>query len=215
MGPEYSESEALAHLKAQDEALGQLIDAAGPLSMGINEERTVFEALLRSIVYQQLSGRAAATIYSRVLEVIGEVQPSPEGLLRLTDVQLRAAGLSRAKALAAVDLAERTLRGEVPDGGQMQRMTDEEIVEQLVSIRGVGPWTAQMLLIFHLGRPDVLPVTDLGVRKGLMITYGLDQLPTIEILTTRAAIWRPYRSVASWYMWRALDLATGTPPPSI
>ena len=155
--------------------------------------------------------RAAGTIYSRVVQVA----QTPADFLQTEPEALRAAGLSAAKTRAAVDLAMRTVSGELPTLEKLKKMSDDEIVDHLTVVRGVGPWTVQMLLIFHLGRPDVLPVTDLGVKKGFMFTYGMDELPSPETLLAQGERWRPYRSVAAWYMWRAVDLKTGTPPPAL
>lgn len=213
--PLYDAADALSHLRTNDPELGRLIEAAGPLQIKIRPNRSVFEVLLRSIVYQQLSDRAASTIYARLGAALGGPSPTPSRLLDLDEEVLRGAGLSRGKIRAARDLAQRTLAGELPDRNQMQAMSDEEVVERLTRVHGVGPWTAQMLLIFHLGRPDVLPITDLGVRKGFMLTYGMDAMPSGDDLLARAQRWKPYRSIASWYLWRAVDLNSGTAPPEL
>ena len=196
---------ATAALRTADRRLGRLIDTVGPMTLRVEPTQSLFAALARSIVYQQLSGRAAATIHSRVLALFPRRRIGPAALLALTTEQLRAAGLSAAKTAALQDLAIKTLDGTVPTLGRVRRMPDEEIIERLVQVRGVGRWTVEMLLIFRLGRPDVLPVTDLGVRKGFAAVLKLDELPDAETMTRRAERWRPWRSVASWYLWRAAD----------
>ena len=166
----------------------------------------MFHALAEAITYQQLSGKAAATIFGRMVKLFAPKRfPTPADLLAMPDARLRGAGLSTAKTAALKDLARKTLDGTVPRLSSVRRLSDAEIVERLTAVRGIGTWTAEMVLIFRLGRSDVLPVADLGVRKGFMLTYGLDELPTADEMTEHAERWRPYRTVASWYMWRALD----------
>lgn len=186
--------------------MARLIAQVGPLGLQRRAFPSTFEALLRSIVYQQLSGKAAATIYGRVVERLGG-RVEPEALLARPEDELRGAGLSRPKLRAAQDLAARVLDGTVPPLQALETMPDEEVVAHVTQVRGVGVWTAQMLLIFTLGRPDVLPLGDLGVRKGFQVAYGLDGLPAPEQLLSQAEAWRPYRSAASWYLWRAADTA--------
>ena len=164
-----------------------------------------FHTLLRSITYQQLSGKAASTILGRVLALFPEAHPTPEALLELSPVRLRAAGLSRNKALALKDLAAKTLDGTVPPLRALKRLPDEQVIERLTEVRGVGRWTVEMLLIFTLGRPDVLPVTDLGVRKGFQQAYGMKRLPAFSTLERAGRAWAPYRSFAAWYLWRIVD----------
>ena len=158
------------------------------------------------MIYQQLSGKAAATIYSRTLNLFSYRRPTPGKVLRAGENQLRCAGLSRAKTASILDLAEKTLDGTIPSSAKLRHMRDDDVINALVQVRGIGQWTVQMLLIFHLGRADVLPGADLGVRKGLQLTSRLQQLPTPEQVLRRGERWRPYRSVASWYLWRANDL---------
>lgn len=203
----YDPDDAVTHLRRADVHLAAAIDTAGPFVLKPQPLQSPFEALLRSIVYQQLSGKAAATIYSRVEELLPKRRPAtwPQVILDLDEATLRAAGLSRNKTAAAKDLAAKTLDGTVPTLRKLRTMSDEEIIERLVSVRGIGVWTVQMLLIFRLGRPDVLPLADLGVRKGFQRVYGLETLPTPAELTERGEVWRPFRSVASWYLWRVLD----------
>lgn len=198
--------EAITHLARADKVLGQLIKRVGPCKLVPKSGRSPFESLVRSVVYQQLNGTAAATILGRVKALYpGRRFPRPEDLLASSDEQLRAAGLSRAKTAAVKDIAAKTLAGIVPTSRLITGMSNEEILERLTSLRGVGPWTVEMLLIFTLGRPDVLPVTDYGVRKGFALTYGWKELPRPKELLEFGERWRPHRSTAAWYFWRALD----------
>jgi DNA-3-methyladenine glycosylase II len=165
-----------------------------------------FDALAESIAYQQLSGKAAATIFGRVRALYPKRKwLDPEKLLATPDETLRGAGLSRAKTAALKDLAAKTIDGTVPSGRALIRMTDDEIIARLTAVRGIGRWTVEMLLLFDLGRPDVWPVDDYGVRKGFAKTFGRRKLPTPKQLMKFGEKWRPYRSVAAWYFWRALD----------
>src|SRR3954453_21232561 len=199
---------AIEHLRAADAALARVIDAVGPFRMQLKKAPSIFGALADSIVYQQLAGRAAATIFARVCALVPRAHEglSAEQLLRLSDEKLRAAGLSRSKLLSLRDLAQKAVSGEVPTLAQVQNMEDDAIVESLTHVRGIGRWTVEMLLIFRLGRPDVLPVDDYGVRKGFGVATRKREMPTREALQKRGERWRPYRSVASWYLWRAADL---------
>ena len=165
-----------------------------------------FDALAESIAYQQLSGRAAAAIWSRVRALYPKGKRlDPQKILATPDDTFRAAGLSRAKIAALKDLAAKTIDGTVPSGRALLRMSDDEIIARLTTVRGVGRWTVEMLLLFDLGRPDVWPVHDYGVRKGFAKTFGRRKLPTPKELMKFGERWRPYRSVAAWYFWRALD----------
>ena len=165
-----------------------------------------FDALAESIAYQQLSGKAAATIFGRVRALYPKRKwLDPEQLLATPDETLRAAGLSRAKTAALKDLAAKTIDGTVPAGRALIRMTDDEIITRLTAVRGIGRWTVEMLLLFDLGRPDVWPVDDYGVRKGFAKTFRRRKLPTPKQLMKFGEKWRPYRSVAAWYFWRAVD----------
>jgi len=165
-----------------------------------------FDALAESIAYQQLSGRAAAAIWSRVRALYPKGKRlDPQKILASPDDTFRAAGLSRAKIAALKDLAAKTIDGTVPSARALSRMSDDEIVARLITVRGVGRWTVEMLLLFDLGRPDVWPVHDYGVRKGFAKTFGRRKLPTPKELMKFGERWRPYRSVAAWYFWRALD----------
>jgi len=165
-----------------------------------------FDALAESIAYQQLTGKAAATIFGRVRALYPKRKwLDPKQLLATPDETLRAAGLSRAKTAALKDLAAKTIDGTVPSGRALLRMTDDEIITRLTTVRGIGRWTVEMLLLFDLGRPDVWPVDDYGVRKGFAKTFRRRELPTPKQLMKLGEKWRPYRSVAAWYFWRALD----------
>ena len=195
---------AREHLRARDAKLARLIEAVGPFAMRLDDVASTFGALAESIVYQQLTGKAAATIFGRVRTACGEV--APEKMLATTDDALRGAGLSRAKLAALKDLAQKTLDGTVPELGLLRRMGDEDIVDALTHVRGIGRWTVEMLLIFRLGRPDVLPVADYGVRKGFARAFKKRKLPTPKELAVYGEKWRPYRTMASWYLWRANDL---------
>jgi methylated-DNA-[protein]-cysteine S-methyltransferase len=207
-GLDFDPRVAVKHLRAADDVLARIIDAVGPLGIELKKTRTLFGALAEAIVYQQLSGKAAATIYSRVRGLFpgSKDGPTPRHILSATDAQLRSAGLSRAKAAALRDLARHAQAGEIPSLAAARRMGDEEIVERVTRVRGIGRWTAEMLLIFRLGRGDVLPVHDYGVRKGFAFAYGKRKLPAPKALEKHGARWRPYRTAASWYLWRALDL---------
>jgi DNA-3-methyladenine glycosylase II len=216
----FDPKKAVEHLKSADTKLGELIERAGPFTLRIDSTVTPFEALLESILYQQLHGKAAATIHRRVREYFGG-DPSPRLLLETPDEILRGCGVSRNKTLAMKDLAARTIDGTVPSHSVIAKMPDADIVERLTEVRGIGPWTVEMLLIFRLGRPDVLPVSDYGVRKGYALTFqrvpksrepASKDLPKPDVLFRRGLRWKPYRSVASWYMWRACDLARKTAP---
>lgn len=199
-------------LAARDERLARLIAEAAPFALDPNGPRSPYEALLRAIAYQSISGKAAATIYGRVRALgRGDGPPTPEEMLRLRTPTLRRAGLSAAKALAMKDLARKAIDGVVPTLEEAHALSDEELVERLVSVRGIGVWTVEMFLIFRLGRPDVLPVHDLGVRKGWALTYGGERLPTAKELLAFGERWRPYRTVASWYMWRACERPVPAP----
>lgn len=197
---------ALRHLRRADPRLAKVIAAIGPCRLEFTPMRSPFHSLMRAITYQQLSGKAAATIHGRVVALFpDEAGPHPAALLELPEQALRGAGLSRNKLLALRDLAAKTLDGTVPDSKGLKRMPDAEVIERLTEVRGVGRWTVEMLLIFTLGRPDVLPVTDLGVRKGFQHAYGMQRLPAYSTLERAGRSWAPYRSVAAWYLWRAAD----------
>lgn len=200
---------ALKHLRA-DTQLAALIDRIGTFGMEINATHDLFLALARAIVYQQLHGKAAATIFRRVSELFprsGEGVFTARDIVRCADDKLRGAGLSQNKMLALRDLATKTLDGTLPDLPALHVLDNETIIERLSSVRGIGRWTVEMLLIFNLGRPDVLPVDDFGVRKGYMLAFKKREMPTPKQLKAYGERWAPYRSVASWYLWRAADQA--------
>jgi 3-methyladenine DNA glycosylase/8-oxoguanine DNA glycosylase len=206
-GLDYDPAVACRHLTEVDPVLGVLIERVGGFDLRPQPTQSMFAALLRAIVYQQLSGAAAATILGRVTGLFAPRRfPTPRDLLAMPPERLRAAGLSTAKTAAVRDLAARTLDGTVPAMARVRRMGDDEIIERLTQVRGVGRWTVEMLLMFRQGRPDVLPVGDLGVRKGFARTFRRRGLPGPDVIARRAERWRPYRSVASWYLWRALEL---------
>ncbi|MGA7339284.1 MAG: DNA-3-methyladenine glycosylase 2 family protein [Terracidiphilus sp.] len=216
----FDPDEALAHLRSRDPRLGALIDRAGPFTLRLDSWPSPFESLLESILYQQLHGKAAAAIHARVRQFFGG-DPTPQQLVGTPDEPLRAAGVSFNKIKALRDLAARTLDGTVPTHKAILKMSDADIVERLTEVRGIGPWTVEMLLMFRMGRPDVLPVTDYGVRKGYALTFQrlpksrpieASDLPKPDVLFKRGLRWAPFRSVASWYLWRACDLAKNTPP---
>ena len=198
--------EAHRHLAGTDPRFAELIARARRYEIKILPAINPFDALAESIAYQQLSGKAAATIWKRVRALFPRRKHlDPKLVLATPDEKFRAAGLSRSKIAALKDLAAKTIDGTVPSSRALARMTDEEIIARLTSVRGIGRWTAEMLLLFDLGRLDVWPVADYGVRKGFAKTFGRRKLPTPKQLTKFGEKWRPYRSVAAWYFWRALD----------
>jgi 3-methyladenine DNA glycosylase/8-oxoguanine DNA glycosylase len=210
---------ACEHLTRVDRKLARIIAGYGACHLQQETTQSIFEALLESIIYQQLNGKVAATITARVKALFPENGerirtrrglvagfPSPEQILATSEERLRSAGLSRAKMLAIRDLAAKALDGTVPALRQANRMSDEELIERLDSVRGVGRWTVEMLLIFRLGRPDVLPVDDYGVRKGFARMHKMAELPKPKELMSYGERWRPHRSVASWYLWRAAEM---------
>jgi 3-methyladenine DNA glycosylase/8-oxoguanine DNA glycosylase len=202
----YDHIAAHAHLAAKDKRLARLIEKNGEFKFQLDTCDSVYESLLEAIVYQSISGKAAAKIYSRIkaLGTKGRC-PTPQQILATPVRKLRQAGLSRAKAAAMHDLAQKTLDGVVPTLEAAHSLTDEELVERLVSVRGIGAWTVEMFLIFRLGRPDVLPIHDYGVQKGFALTYNKPFIPKPRELAEFGERWRPYRSIASWYMWRAIE----------
>ncbi len=210
---------ACEHISRVDRQLARIIAGHGPCRLQQETTQSIFAALLESIIYQQLNGKVAATITARVKALFPENTkrirtrrglvegfPTPEQIMAAPDELLRSAGLSRNKMLAIRDLAAKALDGTVPTAKQAHRMSDEELIERLDSVRGIGRWTVEMLLIFRLGRPDVLPVDDYGVRKGFAKMRKLAELPKPKELMAYGERWRPYRSVASWYLWRAAEM---------
>jgi len=197
---------ARRHLQRHDPELGQAIGRLGAVRFVRQSGRSPYRALFRAIVYQQLNGKAAATILGRVLALYAPKRfPDPEDLLTTPEPRLRAAGLSRNKTAAVRDLSAKVLDGTVPSVRRLARMDDDTIIEQLVAVRGIGRWTVEMFLMSLLGRPDVMPVDDLGVRKGFGKVFGGDAVPAPQVILERAEAWRPYRTVASWYLWQAAD----------
>ena len=212
-------SRALAQLSRVDRKLARIIVKAGECRLQMEHTQSIFEALLESIVYQQLNGKVAATILGRVKALFpdnsGRLRtrrglvarfPTPQQIVDASPELLRSAGLSQAKMLAVKDLAAKTIEGIVPTPRQAHKMSDEELIEHLVQVRGIGRWTVEMLLIFRLGRPDVLAVDDYGVRKGFAKIHKMTELPKPKELLAYGERWRPYRSVACWYLWRAAEM---------
>lgn len=197
---------ALQHLCRADKLLARVIKQIGPCPLAPRRGVQPWQALVRSVAYQQLNGTAAETIFRRFLALFpGTKFPTPEQIVAAPDERLRSTGLSRAKTAAIKDIAAKTLEGVVPPRRAIAKLSDAEIVERLTTIRGVGPWTVEMLLMFTLGRPDVLPATDYGVRSGFALIYGCKELPAPKEILAHGERWRPHRTVASWYLWRALD----------
>jgi len=196
---------AVKHLRERDPHLREWIDRIGLIRLPQRPSADPFLALLESIAHQQLAGAAARAIWNRVLALFDDQLPRPELLLALSEAHLRGAGLSRSKALSMKDIAATAVAGQLPDEQRIMQMTELEILEQLTKIRGVGPWTVDMLLIFTLRRPDVMPLTDYGVRKGFQVLYRKRSLPTPKQLSKGAERWRPYRTAAALYLWRIAD----------
>jgi DNA-3-methyladenine glycosylase II len=197
-------AKAIAHLSAADPILGQWMAQVGSCGWSRSNDGTHFDHIARSIVYQQLSGAAAGTIYGRMLALYGGKTPTPAQIARTPDATLRAVGLSGRKVEYIKDLARHTHAGSIAVNS-IHEMQDAEVIETLTQVRGIGDWTAQMVLMFRLGRPDVLPVLDLGVQTAIKLLYGLRSHPTPERVAKIGARWAPYRTVASWYLWRRVD----------
>ncbi len=195
----------MRHLKKADPVLERIIERVGPNRFGARAAGSHLDALVRSIVGQQLSTSAATTIHGRLLVLVGEANPLPEDWLALNDPDMRAAGLSRQKIAYVRDLARRVKDGELPMD-RLHLMSDDEVIEALTAVKGIGVWTAQMFLMFRLGRPDILPVLDLGIRNAFRSAYKLRKDPTAKRMQALAKSWAPYRSVASWYLWQSLEL---------
>jgi methylated-DNA-[protein]-cysteine S-methyltransferase len=198
---------ALEYLSGCDPILGRLIAEIGPFRMRLKRAPEIFPALAESIVYQQLHGKAAAAIFARLRGLFPYAPESPtaEQILRTPDAQLRGAGLSQGKLLSLRDLAKKTVEGVIPTLAEAQRMENEAVIERLTQVRGIGRWTVEMLLMFRLGRPDILPVDDFGVRKGFAVAYHKREMPAPKALAKFGERWKPYRTVASWYFWRAAE----------
>ncbi len=194
--------EAIAHLQKADPVLAAIIQRVGPCRIQFRAPE--FQTLVRSIVYQQLSGRVALRIFERLLDLTPQRRLTPEDILALTTEQMRGAGLSAQKSAYIRDLAQRTAAGEI-DFAALPDLSDEEVIATLTRVKGIGVWTAHMFLIFALERPDVLPVGDLGVRTAMRKAYRMRALPKPERMEKLARAWRPWCSVASWYLWRSLE----------
>lgn len=207
-GSAFDPAEAVRHLRARDPALARLMDAVGPFRMELKTTSSLFGALAEAIVYQQLTGKAAATIFGRLCDLFPGAREAPtaDQVHEVAEEALRAVGLSRAKALALKDLAHRAREGSLPTLADTHSMDDEAIVARLTQVRGIGRWTAQMLLMFRLGRPDILPLDDLGLRKGYAVAFRKRALPDKATLEKHGTKWKPFRTVASWYLWRAAEL---------
>lgn len=207
---------ALAHLKKACPRMASLIRQVGACTLEIDTKRTPFQSLVSAVAHQQLHGKAAQTILGRYRKLFpGGRDPGPKALASVSDDDLRGVGFSRAKVAALRDLAAKTISGVVPGRKEIESLTDEEIIARLVQVRGVGKWTVEMLLIFTLGRPDVWPVDDFGVRSGYRLTYGLDEMPAPKVLQQLGEKFRPHRSHAAWYFWRATELERpASLPPS-
>jgi len=199
---------AVAHLREADAVLKKLIDEVGPFRMRLRQARSIFVALAEAIVYQQLNGKAAASIFARVCALFPVAQGlTPEQILRTSDQKMRGAGLSNSKLLSIKDLARKAVNGEIPTLAEAHRMDDEMLIERLTQVRGIGRWTVEMLLMSRLGRPDVLPVDDYGIRAGFATAFRKRKFPAPKDLLKPGEKWKPYRTVASWYLWRAADRA--------
>jgi len=200
-------SEALRHLRRADPVMAQLIRRAGPYAPRPERGVGPYEALVQAVAHQQLTGKVAQTILGRFYAIYGgDCCPDAARLVDTPDAMLRGCGFSRAKSAALKDIAAKTLDGTIPPRRALARMKDEAIIERLVEARGVGRWTVEMFLMFTLGRPDVLPVDDYGVQNGFRIAYGKRKLPKPKALAKFGERWAPYRTTASWYLWRAVDL---------
>jgi 3-methyladenine DNA glycosylase/8-oxoguanine DNA glycosylase len=198
---------AVEHLRASDETLARVIDSVGPFRLQLIGASSIFGALAQAIVYQQLNGKAAAAIFARFCALLPGTDPTAELVLAISEEELRGAGLSRSKLLSLRDLAGKTVSGEIPTLAEIRLMEDDAIIERLTSVRGIGRWTVEMLLIFRLGRPDVLPADDYGIRKGFALAYTQGELPARKDVEAHGVRWKPYRTVASWYLWRLAEQA--------
>lgn len=199
-------SRYLQHFATTDPTVAAIIPLCAHYVAGVRQDGSVFEILARSIASQQLSGIVARKIIERLIDAAGGHFPTPAELAALPPEAVRAAGFSFAKIAALKDLAAHALDGRLPDDAALAAMEDEEIIDRCVAVRGIGRWTAQMLLMFHFGRPDVMPADDFGVRNGFRLAYGLKGLPKPRALHDYAERWKPYRSAGAWYMWRAVEL---------
>ncbi|HYP81196.1 MAG TPA: hypothetical protein VEQ17_12960 [Steroidobacteraceae bacterium] len=196
----------LRHFKTKDPVVATIVAASEQYALGSSSQGSAFEALARSIASQQLSGVVARKILERLVALHGGTFPTPAQLIAATPESLRAVGFSFAKIAALKDLAAHCLDGRLPDDATLAELDDEAIIERCIAVRGIGRWTVQMLLMFHFGRHDVLPVDDFGVRNGFRLAYGLKGMPRPKALLAYGERWKPWRSAAAWYMWRAVDL---------
>ncbi len=198
----------IKHLAKTDPVMRRLIREVGPFTLTPQSKRSPFESLARAIAYQQLHEKAAESILRRFVALFPAKRfPQPDDLLVMDKQAIRGAGFSQAKVMALRDLAAKTLDGTVPTGAVARKLDDEAIIERLIAVRGVGRWTVEMLLIFQLGRPDILPVDDFGVRNGFRIAYGKRSMPKPKEVLRYGERWKPYRTAAAWYLWRAADQA--------
>ena len=203
-----TDTSATHYLAGVDPVMGRLIRSVGPFTLTPRRRRSPFESLARAIAYQQLHDRAAESILKRFIALFPRRRfPKPDELLAMKSMAIRQAGFSRPKIAALRDLAAKTLDGTVPTNRVIRSLDDDAIVERLIGVRGIGRWTVEMLLIFQLGRPDILPVDDFGVRNGFRIVYGLREMPRPSEVLRYGERWKPYRTAASWYLWRAADRA--------
>ena len=201
----YNRKQAIDTLNSSCPHMASLIRSKGPFSLQLKRDTDLFTSLAGSIVYQQLSGKAAATIYSRFETLFENNKPVASVAVDLSVQTLRSVGLSNNKALSIIDLAEHSCSGSLPGARKMASLDDDAVIDSLCRVRGIGPWTAQMFLMFSLGRPDVMPATDLGIQKGVQLTYKLPGLPKPDLVLETTQHLAPYRSVASWYFWRVVD----------
>ncbi len=201
-------TDVLRELAAADPVMGRIIRDCGPCTLSPEKRRPPFQSLVQAVAHQQLNGTAANTILYRFRKLFPARRfPRPADLATVSDEALRGAGFSRAKVAAIRDIAAQTLAGVVPTSREIERLPDDEIVARLTEVRGVGRWTVEMLLIFQLGRPDVLPADDFGVRNGFRLAYRRRELPAVKELLTFGERWRPHRTTAAWYLWRVADRA--------
>ena len=210
---DFDPAQATRHLKGADPRLAAIIESIGPFAMELKRSRSTFAALAEAIVYQQLSNKAAATIFGRLCALLprGTADLVPERLLALSDARIRGCGISRPKLKSLRDLARRCAAGEVPTLARARRLQDEAIVERLVAIHGIGRWSAEMFLMFRLGRPDVLPLDDYSLRKAYAKAFGKRALPSKESFHKAGEKWRPYRTAACWYLWQTLNAPSSAP----
>ena len=197
-------AKARAHLRNVDPAMATLMKKVGRTQIRSEADKTVYHSLVRAIIYQMLSTQSAAAIYGRLVEACEE-DVCLTRVASLEDQTLRDIGFSRAKVASVIDLTQKMQGGDIPVDAKLQKLPDQALIDCLTTVRGIGAWTVEMLMIFNLRRVDVFPATDLGVRKGHMLAYGLDEMLPAKALLAASGIWKPYRSVATWYLWRATD----------